>query len=53
MKTKIIELEVDFIGEQRPLTKKEEKAISEFIRKEKSKRNKTTSRKKLTVKQIT
>ena len=53
MKTKNIELDVDFIGEQRPLTKEEEKAISDFIWKEKSKKSKTTARKKVTVKQIT
>jgi hypothetical protein len=53
MKTKNVELDVDFIGEQRPLTKEEEKAISDFIRKEKSKKTKTSSRKKVTVRQIT
>lgn len=53
MRTKKIELDVDFIGEQRPLTKEEEKAISDFIRKEKSKKTKISSRKKVTMKQIT
>ena len=32
MKTKNVELDVDFIGGQRSLTKEEEKAISDFIR---------------------
>ncbi len=36
MKTKQTELDVDFIGGQGPLTKKEEKAISDFIKKNKS-----------------
>lgn len=38
MKKKNIELDVDFIGGQGPLTKEEELAISRFIRKEKEKR---------------
>ncbi len=38
MKKKLIELDVDFIGGQKPLTKDEELAISEFIRKDKEKR---------------
>ena len=37
------ELDVDFIGGQGPLTKEEEKLISEFIRKRKSKRTKKSS----------
>ncbi len=37
MKRKKKELDVDFIGEQKPLTKEEEKAISEFINKLKGK----------------
>jgi len=32
MKHKLTELEVDFIGGQDPMTKEEEKAISEFIK---------------------
>ncbi len=42
MKTKKhIELDVDFIGNQeQPLTEKEKKAISDFIRKNKKKRRK-------------
>jgi len=31
MKTKNIELDVDYIGEQEPLTTEEEKAISDFF----------------------
>ena len=39
MKNKRKELDVDFIGgQQQPITKEEEKAISEFIRKQKEKR---------------
>lgn len=38
MKKKLIELDVDFIGGQDSLTKEEELAISEFIRKDKEKR---------------
>ena len=37
MKKKSIELDVDFIGGKGALTKKEELAISEFIRKDKIK----------------
>ncbi len=35
MKNKSTELDVDFIGGQGPLTKSEEKAISEFIKTQK------------------
>jgi hypothetical protein len=35
MKNKSTELDVDFIGGQGPLTKKEEQAISEFIKAQK------------------
>jgi len=35
MKTKNIELDVDYIGGQEPLTIEEEKAISDFIRRKK------------------
>jgi hypothetical protein len=39
MTTKKIELDVDFIGEQGlPLTKEEEKSISDFIRSNKQKK---------------
>jgi hypothetical protein len=42
MKTKKVELDVDFIGGQNSLTKEEEKAISDFI-KNKSKKIKKSS----------
>ena len=51
MKTKKIELDVDFIGGQASLTK-EEKIISEYIKKNKSKKTKKTSAKTKTVKQL-
>jgi hypothetical protein len=35
MKRKTAELDVDFIGGQNPMTKEEEKAISEFIKNQK------------------
>lgn len=39
MKNKLKELDVDFIGgQQQPLTKEEELAISDFIRKQKARR---------------
>ena len=39
MKNKLKELDVDFIGEQQqPITKEEELAISDFIRKQKARR---------------
>jgi len=44
MKTKKQELDVDFI-QSRPLTQKEEKELSEFIKKLKDKKNKSTSKK--------
>jgi hypothetical protein len=48
MRTKKIELDVDFIGLQdSTLTKDEEKAISEFIRNNKLKKKKSTTRKKI------
>ena len=53
MKRKSAELDVDFIGGQNPMTKEEEKAISEFIKAQKLLRakkqfrsNKITNRKK-------
>ena len=52
MKTKKIELDVDFIGGQTSLTKEEENTISEFIKKNKSKKTKKTSHKTKTVKQL-
>ena len=47
MKKKSIELDVDFIGGQGPLTKEEELAISEFIRKDKEKRKLKDQRRKV------
>lgn len=38
MKNKTVELDVDFIGGEKPLTKEEELTISEFIRKSKENR---------------
>ncbi len=35
MKQKLKELDVDFIGGENPMTKEEEKAISEFIKAQK------------------
>lgn len=40
MKTKKLELDVDFIGGQDALTEEEEKALSEFFKKQKSLRKK-------------
>ena len=37
MKTKKLELDVDFIGEQTPLTKDEEKAVSNYFNQRKQK----------------
>lgn len=45
-KNKMKELDVDFIGGQDPLTKEEEKTISEFIQSEKEKHNKKNLRNK-------
>lgn len=52
MKTKKVELEVDFIGGQTSLTKEEEKAISDFIKRNKLKKAKSLSRKSKTTKQL-
>jgi hypothetical protein len=52
MKTKKVELDVDFIGGQTSLTKEEEKTISEYIKSNKSKKAKKTSHKTKTVKQL-
>jgi len=46
MKTKKIELDVDFIGGLGPLTKEEEEAISNFLKSRKSKRRKPILRKR-------
>jgi len=52
MKTKKVELDVDYIGGQTSLTKEEEKAISDFIRRNKAKISKNHSRKPKTIKQL-
>jgi hypothetical protein len=52
MKTKKVELDVDFIGGQTSLTQEEEKIIREYIKKNKSKKTKKTSHKAKTVKQL-
>jgi hypothetical protein len=52
MKTKKLELDVDFIGGQTSLTKEEEKALSEYFKKNKAKRTKISSNKAKTVKQL-
>ena len=52
MKTKKVGLDVDFIGGQTSLTKEEEKAISDFIKKNKSKKIKRSSIKTKTAKQL-
>jgi hypothetical protein len=52
MKTKKVELDVDFIGGQTSLTKEEEKAISDFIKKNKLKKVKSLNHKTKTVKQL-
>ena len=52
MKTKKIELDVDFIGGQTSLTKEEEKAISDIIKKNKSKKAKSLITKTKTTKQL-
>lgn len=44
-------LEVDFIVDPRPLTKAEEKAISDFIRADKEKRKLKEIRRKASIKQ--
>ena len=41
MRNNKTELDVDFIGSQTPLTKEEQKAISDFIKADKLKRAKT------------
>jgi len=49
MKPKSAELDVDFIGGQNPMTKEEEKAISEFLKAQKLLRsNKQFGSKKIT-----
>jgi hypothetical protein len=44
MKTKKIELDVDFIGGDKPLTAKEEKELSEYFKNSKAKTQKLVSK---------
>jgi hypothetical protein len=50
MKAKKIELDVDFIGGQGPLTAEEEKALSDFFRQRRSTFKRATDTKKRTTK---
>ncbi len=50
MKHRSAELDVDFIGGERPLTKEDEIAISNFIRAQKEKRPRKNSPMKRTIK---
>ena len=50
MKTKKIELDVDFIGGQGPLTIEEEKSLSVFFKQNKASQNKTVNKKHKSVK---
>jgi hypothetical protein len=52
MKTRKVELDVDFIGGQTSLTKDEEKALIEYFQKNKSKKNKSASVKTKTIRQL-
>jgi hypothetical protein len=52
MKTRKVELDVDFIGEQTSLTKDEERVLIEYFQKNKSKKAKSTSAKTKTIKQL-
>jgi hypothetical protein len=52
MKTKKIELDVDYIGGQTSLTNEEERIIREYIKKNKSKKSKSTPLKTKTIKQL-
>lgn len=47
MKNKETELDVDFIGGEKPLTKEDEEAISKFIREYKEKHKKAGKRAKI------
>lgn len=46
---KNIELDVDFIGDQKPLTKDEEKKFSEYFKQNKRKKMRLRSKRKVTV----
>jgi hypothetical protein len=50
MKTKKLELDVDVMGGQGPLTEKEEQALSEFFKQRKDTKNKAVSKRPKTAK---
>jgi hypothetical protein len=52
MKTKKVELDVDFIGGQTSLTKEEENTISDFFKKNRLKKIKRSTIKTKTAKQL-
>lgn len=47
MKAKKIELDVDYIGGQEPLTAEEEKALSDFLKKRKTNHKRATATRKV------
>ena len=52
IKTKKVELDVDFIGEQTSLSKEEEKTISDYIKRNKARKAKSLSRSYKNTKQL-
>ena len=52
IKTKKVELDVDFIGGQTSLSKEEEKTISDYIKRNKARKAKSLSRSYKTTKQL-
>lgn len=52
MKTRILELDVDFIGSQEPLTSSEEKALSEFFSRKKESSKQKSLKPRKTVKKL-
>ncbi len=52
MKTRKVELDVDFIGGQTSLSKEEEKTISDYIKRNKARKAKSLSRSYKTTKQL-
>ena len=53
MRTRKKELDVDFIGNQEPLTSSEEKALSDFFKKKKELRKQKSLRPRRTTKKVT
>ncbi|MDZ7606714.1 MAG: hypothetical protein U5K79_14255 [Cyclobacteriaceae bacterium] len=53
MRTRKKELDVDFIGSQEPLTSSEEKALSEFFKKNKELKKQKSLRTRRTIKRVT